>query len=146
MYAFNPLLVTLAAGENPEPGITFGMTAGTATYFSIPAVGYNADAGGSGGFSPWANFGSIDAEPLATGDLLTLVSFVQSGSNLGAVYFSGDRVSELSGLSVWVDTTEYPFTGVDWTYSGENGKTYATWSHNTGPVFANTVSYDIEIK
>lgn len=110
-------------------GYSFNMTAGD---FGGSIQGYS-----DGNLLP--AFGSIDAEPVS-GE--TLVALIDQGSGSGGIVFTGDLLAEFTGLSVYVDSVEYPFD-TDW--SNEGGVTQAGWS-SSGPDFVNTTVYFIEIK
>lgn len=118
--------------------------------FAPPAVVYsfNMTAGQAGGFvqgyessgafgSP---FGSIDAEPIPDHALVFLLSGLSK-----SIAFSGDAVSLLSGLTVWVDGVEFPFDAADWNFNSGTGNTGGTWD-DVGPAFVDTQSYFVEIK
>lgn len=112
-----------------DEGYSFTMTAGTSTGY----VGYDTGV-------VLGTFGSIDAEPLPGSTLQCL--FAASGD--GYIYFSGDVVALLAGLSVWVNGVEYPFDRFDWDYSGGEDATIAEW--DTPPIFVNGNVYTVEIK
>lgn len=98
-------------------------------------------AGAIRGYFPGLGFGSINTEPFA-GETLNLLI---SGSGSNGIAFAGDLTAMLAGLTVWVDGVEYPFDGQDWAYDSGEDQTTGAWDV-AGPVFANTVTYFVEIK
>lgn len=120
------LLRPLAAAPS---GYSFTMTAGQAFGF---VNGYST--GGDLGA-----FGSIDQEPISG---QTLAALFELGGGDGSINFDGDIVSIVSGLTVWVDSVEYPFDS-DWVFA--DGFTAGEWT-GSGPAFVNTNMYFVEIK
>lgn len=117
-----------------------GIVASSGGGFTLTAgrIGLNNEIGYGKG-----SYGSIDQEPIPGNDLSEFYYLLSNGS--GIIYFEGDVTSELSGLTVWVDNTEYPFDS-DWTYSGGADETQAEWNAGNAPVFSDGVDYSIEIK
>ena len=113
----------------PPSGYSFNMTAGDP----------NGSIQGYSNGSLLPAFGSIDAEPISGETLL----YLATGSIANEMRFDGDIVSLLSGLTVWVDSVEYPGNG-DWFLS--SGDTFMVWSAPNAPVFVDTTMYFIEIK
>jgi hypothetical protein len=94
------------------------------------------------GYSTAVAIGSIDQEPIPGEILAGLVS----GSAVNEIVFDGDVTAIVAGLTVWVDSVEYPFD-TDWVYDGGNDWTIAQWaSSSTAPPFVNTNMYFVEIK
>jgi hypothetical protein len=119
------LVKSLGAGGGGGP-YSCNMTAGTYVIYT----GYVA-----------GTTGSIDAEPV-TDETLLYVLAVGGGS--GLIAFVGDLVTTLSGLTVWIDSVEYP-PASDWTYDSENDAT--TYSiGGTFPDLVDAETYLIEIK
>lgn len=113
-------------------GISFNMTAGD---FASAIQGYLS----SGNYAGLPAIGSISAEPIPGNPLQVLIS----GNPQVAI--TGDVTATVTGLTIWVDSVEYPFDGADWAYDGGNDITNATWV-SAGPTFVDTVTYFIEIK
>ena len=114
------------AEAEPEPeSISFTMTAGNLadTYF-----GYIS-----------GSIGSIDQEPIPGNTFNGIIS-----GDINQLAFTGDVLSLVSGLTVWVDDVEYAGVGwSDWAFL--NGSTQASWSSG-GPTFVETEEHFVEIK
>lgn len=113
----------LLMGANSSAAFSCTMTAGTLGHL----YGYYAGV-----------FGSISNEPVPGAELAAIMT----NGSAGQIFFYGDWVSTLAGLSVWVDGVEYPFDDHDWTYTSA---TEAGWS-SAGPTFVDGLSYLIEFK
>jgi hypothetical protein len=123
------------SGASDPTGYSFSMTAGNT---GGVAFGY-ARSGDSIGIGP---FGSINAEPIPGQTLDDVLSL--SGNSY--VIFAGDQTALLTGLTVWVDSVGYGAgDGGDWAYDSDNDRTVVVWSSG-GPVFADGVTYSIEIR
>jgi hypothetical protein len=122
------LVRRIAAGGGG--GFSFNMTAGD---FVGVLQGYSDG-------SQTSAFGSIDAEPLPGNNLALCIS-----GSLPGITFHGDATSTLTGLTVWVDSVEYPFDGQDWMYNSDSDLTESLWDV-ASPTFVNTNAYFVEIK
>lgn len=94
---------------------------------------------GDGEASPVV-LGSIAGEPLEGQTLGTLVyvSFQQQS----AITFHGDIVSLVASKTLYVDGVPYSLSEALY----DNDLTQVAWYEDTGPIFANGVSYNIKIE
>ncbi len=118
-----PAGVTMVAGEfEAGPGLyVYGYGDGDATPTSI---------------------GSITGEPVAGQTLGTLIYITFQQQSV--INFHGDIVSILASKTLYVDGVPYSLSEAQ--YDNEYDLTAVAWHEDTGPIFANGVSYNIRIE
>lgn len=109
--------------------------------FALSAFGYTR--------SPWVppayEIGSISNQPIPGQTLVAL--YYSPGAGGSTIGFSGHIAATLSGLKIWVNGVQYPFT-TDWQEisPAEGNFTQGLWTGGAAPQFEEFSFYDIEIK
>lgn len=119
-------------------GISFNMTAGPGEEF---APGYYSEPNPIS----FPAGGSIDAEPIP-GHSIGWCGALGAAYGFPTIYFRGDCLATVTGLSLYVDGVVQPSTAVPgWSYDAGDDATLLIID-GTGPAFVDGISYFIEIK